>query len=895
MLYNYFMARLPQPGGDDGTWGNILNEYLRVAHDEGGFIKDGAIGNDQIVDVAMGKITGLSAALSDKANDNNVVHLNGDETVNGVKTFAGTIDVPTPTDPTNATTKDYVDSLVTGSLVYNVKDYGAVGDGTTDDQSAIQDTIDAAEAAGGIVFFPQGTYIVSDAPQITTGNIVVGGVGSGSKILLASAALNPNGTTIGLWVNGASNVLIHNLCVDGNFDNIAKNGTYVSSSTLWDPMISQYGAQGPKTYIYAGSGVDFNTYLQYRAPIRITDATNITVQNCLIENSVSAGILIDAAAVDGTKEIIIRNNRVRLCWDNGIYFHKGVRSGSAVGNHCSDTQYSGITAIYCRDISTVGNICHNGGPSQSDSAAIEYAAVTNGLIADNLVYDSLFSGILLKNSDETGITGGEANLYARNQNVKVTGNNVHNIQDPRFPSAIAAGIRVEGSSLCQINGNKVEQANYGIDIPDDCSDILVQGNSVRRNTGWGMQIGDSPHIFNTQIIGNVIESNDSNGVTSFAPIIFKNNVVRDNNGQGLDLNVPPTGIPYKTDYIEENLFADNLYNGVNAAAGPGNLAIVRNNEFYNSDSLIFYDGVTTNGSTTFTSSTANFAASDVGASIVILGAGSANGDDPLITTITAVTNSTTVTLAAAASASRSSRNFNLFRPKQVYYDGVMTSGNPALTSATASFTSNDVGKTVLLYSDDGPNPSLLGTFTVNNYVSGTEVELSASPTNRTDILFVIKRNLGKQERALFISNNSDVHFIGNRSWCMRNENYPAGALSESSVLLNNYDFGSNTSNQPITPSLALPIMSVNYDAYLGGKNGTVTVDASGASRSVFLPATSTVTTGTVFVIKKTDSSGNTVTIDTTGGQTIDGAATQTLNIQWQTIRVQSTGSAWVTI
>jgi len=890
------MARLPIPGSDNQQWGNILNDYLSVAHDAGGTIKNGVIGNDQITDVSQTKVTGLSATLSNKANNSDVVHLTGDESISGIKTFAGTINVPAPTTDTNAATKLYVDSLLPASLVFNVKDYGAVGDGTTDDQTAIQDTIDAAEAAGGgIVFIPQGTYIVSGTPQITTGNIIVAGTGSGSKILLASAALNGAGTTIGLWINGGSNVLIHNLCVDGNFDNIAKNGTYVTSSTLWDPIIAKYGAQGPKTYIYSGSGVDFNTYLQYRAPIRITNATNITVQNCLVQNSVSAGILIDAAAVNGTQEIIIRNNRVRLCWDNGIYFHKGVRNGSAIGNHCSDTQYSGITAIYCRDISTVGNICHDGGPSQSDSAAIEYAAVTDGLIADNLVYDSLFSGILLKNSDETGITGGEGNLYARNYNVKVTGNNVHDIQDPRFPSAIAAGIRVEGSSLCQINGNKVERANYGIDIPDDCSDILVQGNSVRRNNGWGMQIGNSPHIFNTQIIGNVIESNDSNGVTAHAPIIFKNNVVRDNNGQGVDLNAPPAGIPYKTDYIEENLFADNLYNGVNAAAGAGNLAIIRNNEFYNSDSLVFYDGVTTNGSTTFTSSTANFAASDVGASIVVLGAGSANGDSPLITTITAVTNSTTVTLAAAASASRTGRVFNLFRPKQVYYDGVMTSGNPTLTSATASFTSNDVGKTVLLYSDDGPNPSLLGTFNVASYTSGTQVDLNASPTNRTDILFVIKRNLGKQERALYISNNSDVHFIGNRSWCMRNENYPAGAFSESSVLLNNYDFGSNTSNQPITPSLALPIMSVNYDSYPGGKNGTVLVDASGANRNVYLPATSTVTAGTVFVIKKTDNSGNTVTIDTTGGQTIDGAATQTLNTQWQTIRVQSTGSAWVTI
>ena len=36
------MARLPQPGGDAGNWGDILNEYLEVSHAADGTIKDGA-------------------------------------------------------------------------------------------------------------------------------------------------------------------------------------------------------------------------------------------------------------------------------------------------------------------------------------------------------------------------------------------------------------------------------------------------------------------------------------------------------------------------------------------------------------------------------------------------------------------------------------------------------------------------------------------------------------------------------------------------------------------------------------------------------------------------------------------------------------------------------------
>jgi hypothetical protein len=48
-------------------------------------------------------------------------------------------------------------SMISGA-VFNVLDYGAVGDNTNDDTSAIQAAIDAAAVNGGTVFIPAGTY-----------------------------------------------------------------------------------------------------------------------------------------------------------------------------------------------------------------------------------------------------------------------------------------------------------------------------------------------------------------------------------------------------------------------------------------------------------------------------------------------------------------------------------------------------------------------------------------------------------------------------------------------------------------------------------------------------------------------------------------------------------------
>ena len=42
------MARLPQPGGDDGTWGQVLNDFLDVAHNTDGTIKPASFTDNTI-------------------------------------------------------------------------------------------------------------------------------------------------------------------------------------------------------------------------------------------------------------------------------------------------------------------------------------------------------------------------------------------------------------------------------------------------------------------------------------------------------------------------------------------------------------------------------------------------------------------------------------------------------------------------------------------------------------------------------------------------------------------------------------------------------------------------------------------------------------------------------
>lgn len=68
--------------------------------------------------------------------------------------------------------------------VVSVKDFGAVGDGVTDDTAAIQAAIDAVAASNrGCVFIPSGTYVLAAELLITNPNLRIEGESLGSTVL----------------------------------------------------------------------------------------------------------------------------------------------------------------------------------------------------------------------------------------------------------------------------------------------------------------------------------------------------------------------------------------------------------------------------------------------------------------------------------------------------------------------------------------------------------------------------------------------------------------------------------------------------------------------------------------------------------------------------------------
>ena len=74
-----------------------------------------------------------------------------------------------------------------GSLVFDVKAFGAAGDGVADDTTAVTNAKVAAEAVKGILFFSAGTYKLS--ASLTFTDLTIVGAGKGASIITATSAV----------------------------------------------------------------------------------------------------------------------------------------------------------------------------------------------------------------------------------------------------------------------------------------------------------------------------------------------------------------------------------------------------------------------------------------------------------------------------------------------------------------------------------------------------------------------------------------------------------------------------------------------------------------------------------------------------------------------------------
>ena len=155
------MARLPIPGGDADQWAAILNEYLLITHGEDGTQKTDSIGSSALQSRSIGVRHLRTANATNTPIKDFVLSNTGSELI--WKTAQAVV----------ADAKE---------LEYNVADYGAIGDGITDDTEAIQAAIDDA-TKGGLIVFPTGTFMVRGLKIKYSGITLTGAARYGTRIV----------------------------------------------------------------------------------------------------------------------------------------------------------------------------------------------------------------------------------------------------------------------------------------------------------------------------------------------------------------------------------------------------------------------------------------------------------------------------------------------------------------------------------------------------------------------------------------------------------------------------------------------------------------------------------------------------------------------------------------
>lgn len=353
-------------------------------------------------------------------------------------------------------------SMIEGAVV-NVLDYGAVGNGTTDDTAAIT----AALATGASVYFPEGTYKTGQQTLSTAGQTLFG-AGENSVILASTAGAD-------LLVVEADYVTIRDLRMNGA-ETGATNSNFAVFTDAGAP--AQFLTVSNVLFSGASAATGFNNAVKFDAGSHYGSVIGCSIERLWGNLSGNGYGVLNAA------------NNVSIC-DNALIASSGRgRHGVYISSGASDNEIRG-NFLVAFDLE---GITQNSQGAQAACARNKYlsnslvnCAASNNPTSGSIGIYGHSNGAVI--SDNTISGSGQLGIAVDGTNVTDCANTI--IADNYVAFSATTGIRLLSAIACSVTGNTVYESSTAsvgtssnIEVKSDgttaSSDILIEGNQV-----WG--------------------------------------------------------------------------------------------------------------------------------------------------------------------------------------------------------------------------------------------------------------------------------------------------------------------------------------------------------------------------------------------------------------------------